>query len=186
MEMPEDIDAQTKLKLYLLMVSRYKDLISEKESHSVSEIRQRVSPYGESVKKISRRLLPKPDFYIYERDFFAAAQKAISYIRDIKTVEFSITFWMEFTEIDELRIAGVMDKALLLAALLRSFGSQDTLVKVTKSENPYVSFSCEGQEYLFVPGSGSLLAGDDAVAIFKKDPLAYSFNDLVYENFEED
>lgn len=183
--MAEDIDAETKLKLYMLMVNRYKGLISEKETKSVSEIRQRVSPHGEAVKRLRDRILAGMDRFAYEQHFFTAAQRAISYVRDIKTCRFLLTFWMEFEEIDSLKVAGVMDKALLLAALLRSFGSEDALVKVTKAGRSYVCFSWKGESYLFVPESGSLLAGGDIAKVFDNDPVAYSFNDLVYENYED-
>jgi hypothetical protein len=48
-----------------------------------------------------------------------------------------------------------------------------------------VRFSWAGANYLFAAENGSLLAGDDALKVFADDPVAYSFNDLAYENYEE-
>lgn len=184
--MPGELDPETKLNIYMLMVNRYKDLIREKETKSVSELRQRVSPHGDQLKKIRKKLIPDTELFSYERDFQSAVQRAIAYMKEIKTCQFMIPFWMEFNEIDELKVAGVMDKAILMAALIRSFGSENALVKVTKKNKIYVAFSWHDSDYLFVPETGSLLAGDDANNAFRDDPVAYVFNDLTYENYEED
>ncbi|HID72818.1 TPA: hypothetical protein EYP38_02650 [Candidatus Micrarchaeota archaeon] len=184
--MSEDIDAETKLKLYMLMVSRYKELINENETRSVSEIRQRISPYSDTVKKLSVRFTEDLQPFSYNKHFITAAQRALNYLREIRTCKFAISFWLGFDEMDELKLGGVMDKALLLAALLRSFGSDKVLVKVTKKGDTYVTFPWEGKEYVFVPESGSLLAGDDVVSLFTKDPVDYEFNDLAYEKYGEE
>lgn len=184
--MSGEIDSETKLKIYMLMVNRYKDLIKEKETKSVSEIRQFTSPYNDQLKDLRKKLISDLEPFSHEKHFLIATQKAISYIREVKTCRFMIPFWMEFQEIDDLKVAGIMDKAILLTALIRSFGSEDVLVKVTKKNKVYVAFSWEKENYLFVPETGSLLAGDDITTIFEKDPIAYLFSDLVYENYEED
>jgi hypothetical protein len=183
--MSADLDTETKLKIYMLIVNRYKDLISKQEERSVSEIRQRVSPYEGKVKLLRDSLTSDFHPYTHERDFLQAAQRAINHIREIKTCKFLLTFWMTFDEIEELKVAGVMDKALLLAALLRALESKDAKVLVSKAERVYVGFEWKGERYLVVPESGSLLSGDDASKAFAEDPLAYSFSDLSYENYEE-
>lgn len=183
--MPEEIDDATKLKIYTLMVSRYKDLISEQEERSVSEIRQQVSPYNEHLKSIRDRLISEISPYEYERNFFQAVQRVLHFIREIKTCRFLLTFWMKFEEIDELKVAGIMDKAILLAALLRSLDSKDVKVMVSRSGRPFVGFSWKGERYLIVPESGSLLTGEDLPKAFADDPLSYSFSDLSYESYEE-
>ena len=184
--MSGEIDTETKLKLYMLIANRYKDLISKQEERSVSEIRMRVSPYNDHIRSIRDRLLSDFHPYTAERDFMTAAQRAIQHIKEIKTVKFLLTFWMSFEEISELRIAGVMDKALLLAALLRSLEGVDVLVLVTKSDRVFVNFNWKGDKYLVAPESGSLLAGDDANKIFESDKPAYAFSDLSYESFGEE
>jgi len=183
--MQEDLDERTKLKLYLLIVNRYKDIISKQEERSVSEIRQRISPYSETVKKIRDRLIADIQPYESERDFLLAAQRVFAYVRELKTCKFMINFWMTFEEIEELGVAGVMDKALLITALLRSLDSKDARVLVTKSERVFVSFNWKGANHLFVPETGSLLVGDDTARQFKTDPVNYAFSDLLYESYEE-
>jgi len=183
--MAADLDPETKLNVYMLIVNRYKDLISKQEERSVSEIRQRISPYNDHIKSLRDKLLSDFQPYTYDRDFLQAAQRAICHVREIRTCKFLLTFWMTFEEMEELRVAGVMDKALLLTALLRSLDCQTARVVVTKSERVFVGFDWRGDRYLVVPESGSLLSGDDASRQLAEDPPAYSFSDLAYENYEE-
>ncbi len=183
--MADELDAETKLGIYALVLRRYKDLISEKESLSISEIRQKVSPYTDYIRKLRDSMLSDIAPYDPSRHFIAASERAIEHVRRIRTCEFAFSFWMDFSEMDSLRVATAMDKAILLAALLRSFESQDVRVLVTRKGKPLVRFSHKGVPYLFVPESGSLLVGDDASRLVSDDPIAYSFNDLVYENYED-
>jgi hypothetical protein len=180
-----DLDSQAKLEIYKLVLSRYKDLISEKESRSISEIRQRVSPYHDFIRKMRDSLTSDMIPYTPKTQFFVAAQRAMEYVRGIRSFEFVFTFWMDFKEMDELKSGTSMDKAIFLAALLRSLESEDARVLVTKKRSAFVRFSWNGALYLFAAENGSLLAGDDAAKAFADDPVAYSFNDLVYENYED-
>lgn len=183
--MADDLGADTKLAVYKLVLGRYKDLISERESRSISEIRQRVSPYGDFVRKVRDRMLADMVPYDPGRNLMAAAERAMEYVRGIRTCEFAFTFWMEFAEMDSLRIGTAMDKAILLAALLRSLEAEDARVLVTRKGRALVRFFWKGEPHVFVPESGSLLVGRDAAGFPPEDPIAYSFNDLLYENYEE-
>ncbi|MBN1170336.1 hypothetical protein JXA56_04890 [Candidatus Micrarchaeota archaeon] len=178
------MDAEKKLKIYHVVIARYKDLIAEKESHSISTLRQRVSPYNDIIRNIRDNIVSNIIGYQYRKDFFTAAQEAINHIRRIETCEFTFTFWMDFKDMEELRVGTAYDKAIYLTAILRSLGSDDARVLVTKKDIPYVRFLWDNSEYLFSPQSGSLLLGDDQMKLFIDDPVAYSFNDLVYENYE--
>lgn len=177
-----ELDEKTKLDIYRLVLNRYKDVINEKESHSISEVRQKVSPYNDFIRKLRERILERIIGYDYQKDFITAVQEASLYLRTIRTCEFAFAFWMDFEDMDKLKVGTAMDKAILFAALLRSLGSEDVRVVVTKSGKPYVRFSAE---YLLVPDTGSLLVGEDATEIFSKDPPSYSFNDLIYENYTD-
>lgn len=183
--MADELDPEIKLRIYTLVLGRYKDLISEKETRSITETRARVSPYNDYIRKMRERMLSDIVPYDPRRDFLVASGRAIDYVRSIRTCEFAFTFWMDFPEMEELKIGTAMDKAILLAALLRSFESEDARVLVTKKGRALVRFSWKGAPYLFNSGSGSLLAGEDASRLFTDDPVAYSFSDLIYENYED-
>lgn len=183
--MAEELDPGTKLEIYKLVLGRYKSLISENESISISEIRQKVSPYNDFVRNLRESMLKDTVPYDARLHFFIAAERAMDYVRKIRTCEFAFTFWMAFSEMERLRVGTSMDKAILLAALLRSFESEDARVLVSRRGRAFVRFSWKGAPYLFSPDSGSLLMGDDATKLLSDDPIAYCFNDLIYENYEE-
>lgn len=178
------MDAEKKLKIYHVVIARYKDLIAEKESHSISALRQRVSPYNDIIRNIRDSIISNIIGYQYRQDFFTAAQEALNHIRKIETCEFAFTFWMDFKDMEELKVGTAYDKAIYLTAILRSLGSEDARVLVTKKDIPYVCFLWNGSEYLFSTKSGSLFLGEDRMKLFADDPVTYSFNDLVYENYE--
>ena len=181
----EGMDAASKLELYKLVIGRYKDLINEKESRSISEIRSRVSPYNDSIRRMRDSMLKDMVPYVQKTQFFVAAERAMDYVRSIRTCEFAFAFWLDFAEMDSLKFGTAIDKSIYLAALLRSFGSEDAKVLVSGRGKAFVRFSHGGTQYLFATESGSLLVGEDAMRISADDPVAYAFNDLVYENFEE-
>lgn len=183
--MVDDLDAATKLNIYRLVLKRHRDVINERESLTISEIRQKVSPYNDFIRNIREDITKDMIPYNRSLQFYDAALRAISYVRGIKTCQFAFTFWMDFEELGRLKIGTAMDKAILLAAVLRSLESEDVRVVVTKKGKPFVRFSWEDSKYLFVPESGSLLIGEDSLKIFANDPASYSFSDLVYENHEE-
>jgi hypothetical protein len=177
-----DLDIETKLKLYSLVVSRYKDIISEKEQKSITEMRTRIEPYSDFVKSLRQTIAGGID---YDIDFMSAVQKFAAYIRKIKNFEFLFNFSMDFKEIDKLAAGSIMDKALLLASLLRSIEAKNTRIYVTDSGKIYVGFEYNGERYFITPETGSILVGSDISVLLEKDPLEYSFSDLVYENYEE-
>ena len=183
--MEGEIDTEEKLRLYLLILNRYKDLIREKESKTISEIRQLVSPYESGFIKSMKSEFVKEN-YNYENDFFTAVEEVIEYMNKIKACEFTIPFWMSFEEINELKITDSANKAIFFAALLRSFGSEDVKVVVTKGGKQYVRFGWKEDNHLFIPESGSLLRNEDITRLFESDPAVYAFSDLSYENYEEE
>jgi len=177
------MEESKKNKLYLLMLNRYKEHINEKETKTIAEMRGTIKPQSEFIVNLKKKMLG--DDYKYEKDFLNAVNKAIEYLRGIETFEFAINFWMNFEEIEAVKAADSINKAVLFASLIRSFGSDDTKVLVAKSGNYYGGFKYDGVNYLFVPKTSSLLAGDDASNIIASDSLKYSFNDREYVNFEE-
>jgi hypothetical protein len=183
--MAEDLDPGTKLEIYKLVLGRYKSLIGEKESLSITEIRQKVSPYNDYIRGLREAMLKDIIPYDPRLHFMSAAERAMDHVRRLRTCEFAFTFWMSFAEMERLQVGTAMDKAILLAALLRSFESPDARVLVSRRGRAFVRFSWKGTPYLFSPESGSLLAGDDAMSLLSADPIAYCFNDLTYENYEE-
>lgn len=180
--MEKDEDG-VKLKLYELIISRYREKIEESENRGISELRTRISPYNEFVKQLNERLCSELTPYEYEKHFPIAVQKAIEYIKSIKNIELPVTFWLEFETIDELKAGNLIDQALLLTSLLRSFGSQNAKIFITKSKKVYVGYSWKDEQYLINPESGSLLRGEDVQTVFFNDSVLYTFSDLCFETY---
>ncbi|HLC68474.1 MAG TPA: hypothetical protein VJH24_01430 [Candidatus Bilamarchaeaceae archaeon] len=174
------------LKLYERIIQRYNRMISEKEDLSVSELRRRISPYNEFIRKLRARLIRDLQPYDYQKHFFSALQRSIAYIKEINNVELPLTFWLTFEEIDQIKAAPIMDQALLLATLLRSLEAKEVKVMVLRSRHPYVYFEWNNEKHLVNPQSGSLLRGEDVGKTLSADPVAYAFSDLFFESYEEE
>ncbi len=175
------VDLETKLKIYMLIVSRYKNLISKSEEKSITEIRERCSPHQDFIKLLKTRLAPHEP-YSYASDFLSAVDRVLGYSRSIQNIELLLTFWMDFKDIDTIKASNLMDKALLITALLRAFGSESARIFVTK-KTLYVGFEYRGLHMILVE-SGMLLSGEPVRVRLQSDPPLYSFNDLSYETYD--
>lgn len=181
----ERLGDEEKLRLFRLIVERYSDLIDEKESKSLLEIRQMVSPYNPVIEGVRESLISDIKPYRYEENFFSAVKKAVDYMKKIKVYDTSFAFWLDFNEIKKLSVCSAIDKAVFFAALLRSFGSDNVVVLVSKEGKPFVSFTWKKERYLFLPESDSLVCGEYVSKVMGENEPAYSFNDITYESFEE-
>ncbi|MBN2478520.1 hypothetical protein JXB01_04495, partial [Candidatus Micrarchaeota archaeon] len=92
----EKLDPESKIKLYELIINRYKEKINEEEKLSISEIRQRISPYNEFIKSLKEKIISDLQPYSYERHFFSAVQHTVDYIKNIRNVNMPVTFWLSF------------------------------------------------------------------------------------------
>lgn len=184
--MENDANSDVKLKIYELIISRYKDKIEESEHKSISELRERISPYNEFVKQLSERLTQDLKPYEYEKHFPSALQSSIEYINGIGNVELPVSFWIDFQTMDELRAGDLIDQALLLTSLLRSFGSPTAKMFITKSRTVYVGYEWKGEQHIINPESGSVLSGEDVQKAFAADPIVYAFSDLYFETYGEE
>lgn len=179
------IDTDTKLKLYMLIISRYKDIIAKQEEKNITEIRQRCSPYTDFIKNLKEQLIARLPVYDYQKNFSQALPLILDYIESIKNFELSIPFWMTFEEINEIKAAHPMDKAILLTALLRSLDVPNAKVLVGKNKRVFVSFEHKNVKHILVPETCSTLSGEDMDKLLKENPLEYEFNDLLFESYEE-
>ncbi|VVB98449.1 Uncharacterised protein [uncultured archaeon] len=184
--MENDADNDVKLKIYELIISRYKDKIEEGEHKSISELRERISPYNEFIKQLAERLSAELKPYEYEKHFPPALQNSIEYIKGIRNVELPVSFWIDFQTMDELKAGDVIDQALLLTSLLRAFGSPGAKMFITKSRKVYVGYEWKGEQHIINPESGSVLSGEDVQKTFAEDPIVYAFSDLYFESYGEE
>ncbi|MEW6528261.1 MAG: hypothetical protein AB1391_00065 [Candidatus Micrarchaeota archaeon] len=184
--MDNPLDNETKLKIYELILLRYREKIEENEHKSISELRGHISPYNEFVKQLNERLCFELKPYEYEKHFPVAVQNCVDYIKSIKNIELPVSFWIDFKTMDELKAGDLIDQALLLTSLLRSFGSPTAKILITKSKKVYVGYEWKGERYIINPESGSVLSGDDLEKTFVGDNVIYAFSDIYFEAYEEE
>ncbi len=184
--MENEADSEVKLKIYELILSRYKERIEEGEHKSISELRERISPYNDFVKQLAERLSAGLRPYEYEKHFTAALQNSVEYIKSLRNVELPVSFWIDFKTMDELKAGDIIDQALLLTSLLRSFGSPTAKMLITKSRRVYVGYEWKGEQHMVNPESGSVLSGEDVQKAFSEDPLVYAFSDVYFETYGEE
>lgn len=175
------MDDRKKAAIYLLMLNRYKDVISERETKTITEIRSLVKPHQPFIDSLVKRIIPDWP----QCGKAAALDRVVGYFRTIETCEFAVTFWLKPEEIDELKVADTPNKAVLFASVLRTLHFDDAKVYVTKNDSYYVGFHLENRNYLFVPKTNALAADDEVSRILAEDAPQHAFNDLVYEVFEE-
>lgn len=184
--MDNDADNETKLKIYELIISRYKDKIEENEHKSISELRERISPYNDFVKQLGEKLSADLKPFEYEKHFPSALQNCVEYIKGVRNIELPVSFWIDFKIMDELKAGDLIDQALLLTSLLRFFGSPSAKMSITKSRKVYVGYEWKGEQYLINPESGSVLSGEDVQKAFADDALVYSLSDVYFETYGEE
>ncbi len=175
------MDDRKKAAIYLLMLNRYKEVINERETKTITEIRSMVKPHQPFVDSLVRRIVPEWP----QCGKAGALERVIGYFRSIETCEFAVTFWLKPEEIDDLRVADQANKSVFFAAILRSLNFDDARVYVTKNNQYYVVFHLENKSRLFMPRTNALVADEEVSRILAEDPPRYAFNDTVYEVFEE-
>lgn len=177
---------EIRLKIYELIISKYRDKIEECEHKSISELRERISPYNEFIKQLNERLSTELKPYNYEKHFESALQNSINYIKSIRNIELPVNFWIDFEIMDRIKAGDLTDRSLLLVSLLRSFGSQTAKVIITKNNKVYVGYEWKGEQHLINLESGSILSGEDVHKVFANDAMVYAFSDLYFESSGEE
>lgn len=181
-----DLDSELRLKIYECILRRHQKLISEKEDISITDLRHRISPYTDFIRGLRIKLLKDLQPYEPKAHFFSALEKVLVYTRSIHPIQFSFNFWMDFGDIDSIKAAPVLDRTLLLAALIRSLEAENVKAILTRANKPYVHFEWNGERYLLDGATTSLLKGEDVQKPFANDPAAYAFSDLFFESYEEE
>lgn len=184
--MENSLNHETKLKIYELILMRYKEKIEENEHKSISELREHISPHNEFVKQLNERLSLELKPYEYEKHFPIVLQNCVEYIKGIKNIELPVSFWIDFKTMDELKVGDLIDQALLLTSLLRSFGSPTAKIFITKSRKVYVGYEWKEEQYLINSESGSVLSGEDVQKTFIDDKIIYALSDIYFETYEEE
>lgn len=184
---PPPTEDEIRLKVYRLIIDRYRDKIEEYETKSVSDLKLLVQPRNERVAAMRESLTWSFHPYVYEEHFLQAAKMAFEYVSSFRTLSLPVSFWLDFSEMQQMMAGDEIDKSILFCSLLRALGSDSAKVVVTDSRNSHVLFGFSGKFFIADHMQKELLekaSEEEAKACLKGKPL-YSFNDKDYEDFQE-
>jgi hypothetical protein len=181
-------DDEARLKLYRIIIERYREEIEGHESKSVSDLKGLVQPRSETILSIRDSILETFRPYVYAEHFLQAAKMCFSYVSSFKPVSAPVSFWLSFSEMKELMAGDEIDKSILLCSLVRSIGSESAKIFVTDSKASYVVFEDKGVHYFADHSKPGLLEAkgwQECLALMRGKPI-YAFSDKEYEDFAEE
>lgn len=178
--------------LYLEMIMRYKDDIEQGETLYVAELPRLVTPQDEAVVSAVNKIKSAFPAYNYDQNFYDAALKAHKYVSEaIVTVSPPIQFWLKPSQVLNLGVGDIFDKAVLLCSMLIGLGNFSTkLISAIRENTKKHIVYCEYKEKLLTMdlenGVGEV---QDKVALLEQmkiekdsEMTAYEFNDKMYNN----
>jgi len=181
-------DDELRLKLFRLIIERYREDIEEHENKSVSDLKGMVLPHDPIITKTRDSLLESFRPYIYEEHFLPAAKMCCEYVSSFATISPPVAFWLTISDMQSILAGDEIDKSILLCSLLRSIGSPDARIFVTNTKNSYVLCSFGGKFHLSAhSGAEPAICESEQEALLRMSgkPL-YSFNDRDYSSLSDE
>jgi hypothetical protein len=178
--------------LYLEMIMRYKEDIEQGETLYVAELPRLVTPQDEAVVTAVNKIKSAFPNYNYDQNFYDAALKAHKYVREaVATVSPPIQFWLKPSQVVNLGVGDIFDKAVLLCSMVIGLGNFSTKIISAIRENTkkHIVY-CEFKEKLLTmdleDGVGEVQNKDALLAQMRiergVEMTAYEFNDRMYNN----
>ena len=186
--LPSEPDDELRLKLFRLIIERYRGDVEEHENKSVSDLKGMILPHDPIITKTRDSLLESFRPYIYEEHFLPAAKMCCEYVASFATISPPVAFWLTFSDMQSILAGDEIDKSILLCSLLRSIGSPDARIFVTNTKNSYVLCSFNGKFHLSAhSGAEPAVCESEQEALLRMSgkPL-YSFNDRDYSSLSEE
>ncbi|HLC79444.1 MAG TPA: hypothetical protein VJG83_03355 [archaeon] len=125
-----------KLKLCRLLISRYSDLLNEKEEKTVGQIKSLVSKSDLTIQSLAQSFMGEE--YTFEKNYHSAAALAYKYVvENIEPADFEldVTFWLSAKEIASEKIGDAEDQVVFLCSLLFALGDDDAECIVAELED---------------------------------------------------
>ncbi|AJF60464.1 MAG: hypothetical protein QT03_C0001G0978 [archaeon GW2011_AR10] len=175
-----------KFKLYALLLEKYSDIINEFEKKTVGEIKGLVDAENLSVQSMVAEF--KPENYLFEKNYLAAARKVFEFVsREFTFVkaDLDLNFWLSPKEILAEKIGDDEDLAVFLCSLLRALGDEKAEVVIAELDNlsthAFVITEFNGRFFILDPSqrhSFDAFSGEKARVL-----ASYSFNDSKIKRF---
>jgi hypothetical protein len=180
-------DDDIRLKLYRIIIERYREEIEAHEMKSVSDLKGLVQPHNEKIIEIRDSILGSFRPYIYDEHFLSAAKMCFSFVSSFRTISPPVSFWLTFSEMKELMAGDDIDKSILLCSLYRAIGLENAKVVMADTKNSYVAFEFSGKHYLSDHTKSEITEAtgwQECIGLMKGKVL-YTFSDKEYEDFSE-
>lgn len=175
---------EKRMEIAEYILKRHREEIEKEEVRSLSRLRQLISPYSEYVAALKLKVLSPLAPYRKEEKLLDAVKSILAHCSGIEAIQLPVQYSLSFEEMDALKAAPPIDKALLVTSLLRAVGSE-TAATVIGKECVLVQFSWLGEKYAIDIEKNSLLSGKEAEDSIKSSKPKYIFNDLFFEFGEE-
>ena len=186
----DSLDRYVRLNnIYLLIISKYKDYIEEKEALSVAELPTLVTPKAAMVARKAADIKSEFDNYDYDANFYDAGMKAFDFVsKGIGSTALPIEFWLMPEETLRFMLGDVTDKSILLCSILIALGNPSSKVVVVSRDSMrsiYVYYEFGGSVVMMDVENGKVEKfgnKDDMLKAFSLDDesAAYEFNDQMY------
>ncbi len=179
-------------KIYLTIISRYKDYIEENESLSVAELPVLVTPKNLAVLKEIDEIKSHFGRFNYDTNFHDASIRAFSFVKkEIEHVTLPIQFWLTPEETLAFRMGDVFDRNVLLCSILVGLGNPSCKIFViikNESRKIFVYYELKSSIYLIDLNDDIKKFGtkDEMLVSFNmdEDTTAYEFNDRTYSDIK--
>ncbi|MGC8537742.1 MAG: hypothetical protein ACP5MZ_02020 [Candidatus Micrarchaeia archaeon] len=188
--MRDSLDRYVRLNnIYLLIISKYKEYIEEKEELSVAELPTLVTPKAAMVARKAADIKGEFDNYDYDANFPDAAMKAFDFVlKDIGDAALPIEFWLMPEETLRFMLGDITDKSILLCSILIALGNPSSKVVVVSRDSTrsiYVYYEFGGSIVMMDVENGKIEKfgnKDEMLKEFNLDDesAAYEFNDQMY------
>ena len=175
--------------VYLLILSKYKDYIEEKEELSVAELPTLVTPKSALVARKGADIKGMFENYDYDGNFYDASIKAFDFVsKEVGDITLPIEFWLMPEETMRFMLGDVTDKSILLCSLLISLGNPSSkVVVISRDSIRDIRVYYEFGDYIVIMDieKGKIIklkSKDDMLKSFNfnEESTAYEFNDQMY------
>jgi len=185
----EDADMNDRLnRLYLTIISRYKDYIEEKEGISIAELPSLVTPKSPAIVSKAEEIKLSFGNYEYDKCFYEASLKAFSFVKQmVREVTLPVEFWLLPEETIAFLMGDTFDRNVLLCSILIALGNPSARVLVVSqndSRKVYVHYDFNESSYLMNLEDRTRRFADIKELVASLDmpegAIAYDFNDKTY------
>lgn len=131
-----NINETAQKRYYEQILSKYKDLINEKERKTIAQIKATVDPNDLTIKGIVSKY--KPIGYEYSKDYLETLRKIYSFLKteiDVVKTNIKILYWLDSTSVLKNKIADDQDASALLCSIMQTLSDPEAMIYVVLLED---------------------------------------------------